>query len=120
MNIVKTLTPQERAEWERQVAEVEGEWPELEKRFDLADAAAAEESFSGELRRAIHGTLQQGISLPRLFREAQVDWPTLDPFLHGEGELSSAVIDRLVKVLGLHLQATPVTNSSPPATASPV
>jgi hypothetical protein len=44
------------------------------------------------------------IVLPALLRMADVDWPTLDAFLHGEGELSNTIIDRLVKVLELELQ----------------
>lgn len=107
MQFFVKMTDEERAEWERQIAAIEAEWPEIEARMDLQQVAAVEDSFSGELRRAIRNMHRRGISLPRLFKEAQVDWPTLDPFLHGEGELTTAVIDRLCKVLGLHLQSAP-------------
>ncbi len=106
-----TMTDEERQEWERQVAAIEAEWPAMEMRMDQQQTAASEDSFSGELRRAIRGMHRRGISLPRLLREAQTDWATLDPFLHGEGVLSSTVIDRLVKVLGLHLHSTAASKS---------
>lgn len=109
---MREMTDAERQEWERLVAEVEAEYPQLEERFRIAEAASAEDSFSGELRRAIYSIHRRGISLPRLLREADVDWPTLDAFLHGEGSLPSDVIDRLTRLLNLRLQEEVVSADS--------
>jgi hypothetical protein len=110
--IVREFTPAEREEWERLVAEVEAEYPLMAKRFDIAEIASAEDSFSGDLRRAVYAIHGRGISLPRLLREVNVDWPTLNAFLHGEGLLSNDVIDRLTRFLGLHLQEAAATQTA--------
>jgi hypothetical protein len=104
--IMKEFTPAEREAWQRSVAEAESpaERAESEAYFRLAKAAAAEPTFSGELRRAIHSIHQRRMFLDTLLERAQVDWATLRPFMIGEAPLPSDVIDRLVNVLGLHLQ----------------
>jgi hypothetical protein len=115
--LFREFTPAERAAWQRAVAEVES--PEARAQsheyFRLAEAAAAEPTFSGELRRAIHGVHRQEMFLDMLMERAKVDWDTLRPFLIGEASLPSEVIDRLVDVLGLHLQAVTADEESAPA-----
>jgi hypothetical protein len=100
----KSFTPAEREAWEAAVAEAEAEQPETIEYFRKANVAAAEPTFSGELRRAIHNVHDRQMLLPTLLERAQVDWATLEPFMVGEAPLPSDVIDRLVDVLGLHLQ----------------
>ncbi|MBX3448215.1 MAG: hypothetical protein KF777_01575 [Planctomycetaceae bacterium] len=100
-----TLTPEEAAAWEEQVAEIEGNWPAIKEHLDEADRAAAEPSVSGQLRRAIRSAHHQRITLPRLLADARTDWETVGPFLAG-GTLPSDVFDRLASALKLELVAT--------------
>lgn len=105
--IMKEFTPAEREAWRRSVAEAESPEARAESNeyFRLAEAAAAEPTFSGELRRAIHSVHQRRIFLDTLLERANVDWATLRPFMIGEAPLPTDVVDRLASVLGLHLQA---------------
>jgi hypothetical protein len=105
--IIREFTPAEAQAWRQAVAEVESpeNRAEMDEYFRLANAAADEPTFSGELRRAILGVHERRMFLSTLAERAQVDWDTLRAFLIGEAELPSGVIDRLVDVLGLHLQA---------------
>ncbi len=102
--IAREFTPEERAHWQQSVKTASAERQESDEYLRLASSAAAEETFSGELRRAIHALHGQQMFLPTLMERAQVDWPTLRAFLIGEATLPSDVIDRLIQVLGLHLQ----------------
>jgi hypothetical protein len=102
--IVKTFTAAEKAAWEAAVAEAESEVPETLEYFRKATAAAAEETFSGELRRAIHHVHDRQMTLDALLAAAGIPWDALEPFMVGEASLPSDVIDRLAGALGLHLQ----------------
>lgn len=104
--IYREFTSEEREAWLRSVAEAESpeERAASDEYFRLAEAAVAEPTFSGELRRAIHGVHQRRMFFTTLLERAQVDWETLRPFMIGESTLPSDVIDRLVGVLGLHLE----------------
>ena len=112
--IYREFTPAEREAWLRSVAEAESpeERAESDEYFRLAEAAAAEPTFSGELRRAIHGVHQRRMFVTTLLERAQIDWETLRPFMIGEATLPSDVIDRLVNVLGLHLESTETANDA--------
>lgn len=79
----------------------------------LADAAANEATFGGELRRAIRGVHQRQMFLSTMPERACVDWATLRPFMVGEATLPSDVIDQLVDVLELHQQTAAAVNSGP-------
>lgn len=103
--IAREFTSEERAHWQQSVKTAYAERQESDEYFRLASIAAAEASFSGELRRAIHALHGQQMFLPTLLERAQVDWPTLRAFLIGESTLPSDVIDRLIHVLSLHLQS---------------
>jgi hypothetical protein len=76
------------------------ELPELIRRNQKAHDAAKEKTFSGGLRRAIHGSK---FLLPDLARRADVDMGDIADFLTGERTLPSDAIDRLIKVLKLKL-----------------
>ncbi|HMF19029.1 MAG TPA: hypothetical protein VKE98_17605 [Gemmataceae bacterium] len=77
------------------------ELPELIKKDQRLHDAMREQTTSGALRRAIHGSK---ILLPDLADRALTDMDTLDAFLTGERPLTSDVIDRLTKVLKLKLE----------------
>jgi len=63
----------------------------------MAREAAEENTFSGELRRAIHAS---GFHLNYIADRVGTTPIVLDEFLTGEGTLQSDVIDRLVAMLG--------------------
>ena len=81
----------------RQIA---GELPELEARDQMRKDAREENTLSGELRRAIHGS---GLSLAEIAAQTGLTQTVLDDFLTGERTLRSDVIDRLTRLLGLEL-----------------
>lgn len=85
--------------WRQQIAH---ELPDLIHRDKLADKAMKEKTFSGRLRRAIHGFPQSPI---KIAESAGITWGELDDFLTGERTLPSDAIDRLVKAVKLKLPA---------------
>lgn len=95
------MPPDVKARWEQSLAAVDSQ--SVSDRFAIAEAAAAEENFSGFLRRSIH---QSGKTISLLVSEANVDRERLASFLRGEGLLDSAEIDRLLTVLAIELSLT--------------
>ncbi|MGD9855466.1 MAG: hypothetical protein AB7U20_11020 [Planctomycetaceae bacterium] len=101
------FTPEQRAEWERAVTEEEADRPANMARLKRMDGAIAEESLSGEVRRAIRDARRPYITLAA---EVGVTPQQLLDFRSGDAPLSSDALDRLIDVLGLsaRLVATPV------------
>lgn len=94
-------------------AAIDAERPDINARLDRLREAAEEESFSGELRRAIHAFPRTHHQfLPALIQQAGMTQDELRMFLLGEGALSSFAIDRLVAVLKLHLHPASVRESA--------
>ena len=100
------MPPEVKARWEKSLAAVDLQ--SVTDRFAIVESAAAEDNFSGFLRRCIH---QSGKTMSLLVGEANVDRDRLSSFLRGEGLLDSAEIDRLLAALTIEL--TP--SSSPQA-----
>ena len=94
------LSDEKRAQIRLAQAQVKEELPELAKRLDMASKAAEENTFSGELRRAIHAS---GFPLNFVADRTGTTPIILDEFLTGEGSLQSDVIDRLVALIGYKL-----------------
>src|SRR6266851_2859081 len=82
------------------------ELPELIERGQRLDEAAAENSLSGHLRRAIH---RSGRPLKKIAAEVGLDVFVLCDFLEGTATLRSDVLDRLSQAVGatIHLEPTP-------------
>ena len=72
--------------------------------------AAEENTFSGQLRRAIHGGDRDLISLAELVGTTPVD---LAEFLAGDRTLRSDVLDRLASALGASLVVSGSESGSP-------
>ena len=89
--------------WRQQIAD---ELPDLIRRDNLADEAMKEKTFSGRLRRAVHGF---PLSPMKIAENAGISWEELDDFLTGEKTLPSDAIDRLVKAVKLKLPAVKAT-----------
>jgi len=91
-------TPQQRAEWQKAVAEEEAARPANIARLERMDLAADEETLSGELRRAIRNARRP---FSALAKEAGVTPQELLDFRSGDAPLPSDALDRLIAVLGL-------------------
>ena len=83
---------------------IAAELPELLERGKRLDEAAAENSLSGHLRRAIH---QSGRPLKRIATEAGLGVFLLCDFLEGTATLRSDVMDRLAQAVGATIQVQP-------------
>src|SRR5438552_19150002 len=86
---------------------VTAELPELKERAQRLDEAAAENSLSGHLRRAIH---RSGRPLKKIAAEVGLDVFLLCDFLEGTATLRSDVLDRLAQAVGatIHLEPAPM------------
>lgn len=94
------LTPDHLARLEEARQQIATELPDLVARERRMREAAEENSFSGDLRRAIHGGDRDLISLAELAGTTPVH---LSEFLAGDRTLRSDVLDRLVLALGARL-----------------
>jgi len=92
------------------------ELPELIERGRRLDEAAAEDSLSGHLRRAIQ---RSGQSLNKVAAEAGLDVLVLCDFLEGTRTLRSDVLDRLAQAVGAVIQVEPTRPQAPEAAATP-
>jgi hypothetical protein len=87
-----------RHRWEQSVAAANPS--EIDALRAKSAAAAAEDNFSGFVRRCIH---RGGRPVSRLADAAGVDLLRLGAFLHGDGLLDSDELDRLLQTLGMEL-----------------
>jgi hypothetical protein len=94
------LTPDHLARLEQARGQIAAELPDLVARERRMREAAEENTFSGELRRAIHGSDRDLVSLAELAGTTPVH---LSEFLAGDRTLRSDVLDRLVSALGARL-----------------
>ena len=89
---------------QRDRALVAGELPELTQRHGRMVEAKAEDTFSGHLRRAIHGS---GRLVREIAAEAGVSSLVLCEFLEGTRTLRSDVLDRLAQAVGATIAIEP-------------
>jgi len=104
------LTPEHLARVQQAREQIAAELPDLVARERRMREAAEEDTFSGELRRAIHGGDRDLISLAELAGTTPVH---LSEFLAGDRTLRSDVLDRLVAVLGARLVVSGRESGSP-------
>jgi len=83
---------------------IEQELPALADRDARMREAAAEDTLSGNLRRAIHRSHRP---LGEIAREAGISTPVLCDFLEGERTLRSDVLDRLAQAVGVTVSLVP-------------
>jgi hypothetical protein len=94
------MTPEQRAQWK---AAAEQELAGREENIDHVRkirAAAEQDGFLGDLRRAI---AQSRRPVHDLAAEIGIDARLLSDFRAGEAELPAAALDRLIAALGLRL-----------------
>ena len=95
-----TFTPEQRQRWLHAVAEEEAARPDNLARLERRRAAMAEQSISGELRRAIAGC---GLRLHDLARRSDVPAAALSDFMAGDAPLDTDQVSRIAAVLDCHL-----------------
>ncbi len=98
---LRLASPEMHALWEQSAAEVDR--VQIELTLAKSAAAAAEDSFSGFVRRCVR---QGGRPVSLLADEAHVDLQRLAHFLQGEGSLDTTEIDRLLSTLGVEVLAS--------------
>ncbi len=96
------LTPQQREQRRKAVAEEEAGRPANVAAHHARQAAAKEPGLSGDLRRAINAS---GRRPEELAAAAGIDLHLLSDFRAGTAVLPSDAVDRLAEVLGLRLMA---------------
>jgi hypothetical protein len=96
----KSLTPEHQARIAKAREQIAEELPDLIIRERRLREAAEENTFSGELRRAIHAGEWDLIQLSQIVGITPVQ---LAEFLTGERTLRSDVLDRLIAAVGAHL-----------------
>jgi hypothetical protein len=116
MTTAKTIPAELMEQLRRDRERIAAELPELAERGHRLDEAAAENSLSGHLRRALH---RSGRPLKTIAAEVGIDVFFLCDFLEGTRTLRSDVLDRLAQAVGatIHLEPTrlqrPADNSDP-------
>lgn len=96
----REFTPELRERWLRAAAEEERARLANSRRA-LRDLAAVEEqTFSGELRRAM---IASHFGIREIADQAQVPFETVNAFMGGEAVLDSDAISRIVRVLDCRL-----------------
>ena len=98
----QVVAPPDAARVSKAREQIAAELPDLVARERRMREASEENTFSGELRRAIHRGEQDLISLASIVGVTPVQ---LSEFLTGERTLRSDVLDRLVAAVGGHLVA---------------
>ena len=88
----------------RERALIADELPELAERHERMTEAKAEDTFSGHLRRAIHGS---GRLVRDLAADAGVSSQVLCEFLEGTRTLRSDVLDRLAQAVHATISIEP-------------
>jgi hypothetical protein len=107
----QTLDPAERARLRELAALADSERPLLADRFRRADQAAAEQTLSGSLRRAVHAG---PFDLVQLEQRTKISAARLADFLEGTTALTWDEAEHLVEALGLELVRTFRAPPAPP------
>jgi hypothetical protein len=92
------ISPELMRQLEQDRQAIARELPELQVRNARMCKAAAEETLSGHLRRAIHASARP---IRAIADESGIDSDTLCDFLEGTQTLPSDVLDRLTQAVGV-------------------
>jgi hypothetical protein len=112
MATAKTIPAELLEQLHRDREKIAAELPELIYRGRRLDEAAAEDSLSGHLRRAIH---RIGRPLKSIALDVGLDVLLLCDFLEGTATLRSDVLDRLAQAVGAIIHLEPTLPQQPPA-----
>jgi hypothetical protein len=106
MSTAKKVAPEMLEQLRRDREKIAAELPELRERGERLEEAAAENTLTGHLRRAIH---RSGRPLKKIAAETGLDLFALCDFLEGTINLRSDVLDRLAQAVGAVIQVQPAT-----------
>lgn len=109
MRALRTMNEDQTRHWREAVEAERRERTDIDAELEAFKLAAAVNSFSGYLRKAIHGS---GVPLTLLLARTDVEWETLRAFLAGEGSLPSDAIDRIATTLHLDFCWIPANGES--------
>ena len=104
MQPIQGATPELLEQLQRERVLISGELEELVERHGQMLEAKGEETFSGHLRRAIHGS---GRLVRDIAAEAGISSPALCEFLEGTRTLRSDVLDRLAQAVRAKITVEP-------------
>src|ERR1700730_14279546 len=110
MATAKTVPAELLEQLRRDREKIAAELPELKQRGQRLDEAAAENSLSGHLRRALH---RSGRPLKKIAADVGLDVFVLCDFLEGTATLRSDVLDRLAQAVGATIQVEPAPCQRP-------
>jgi hypothetical protein len=110
MTTAKIIPPELLEQLRRDREKIMAELPELKERSQRLDEAAAENSLTGHLRRAIH---RSGRPLKKIAAEVGLDVFLLCDFLEGTATLRSDVLDRLAQAVGATILLEPTRPQRP-------
>ncbi len=94
---IKTISPELLEQIRRDREAVKAELPDLQQRHQRMVEAKSEETVSGQLRRAIHGS---GRLIREIATDAGITSEQLSDFLEGTRTLRSDVLDRVALAAG--------------------
>ncbi|MDX1970752.1 MAG: hypothetical protein SFV23_26535 [Planctomycetaceae bacterium] len=109
MRALRTMNEDQTRHWREAVEAERREGTDIDADLEAFELGAAENSFSGHLQKAIHGS---GVPLTLVLARTDVEWVTLRPFLAGEGSLPSDAIDRIATTLHLDCCRIPANGAS--------
>jgi hypothetical protein len=101
-------TEERLARWRTSLAEFESERPQVDAEMDAIHKAGVEDTFSGQVRRAIHASK---LSLSEICEASGISLEVMGEFLMGKAALSSDDLDRLLPRLPAEAGITVVKSS---------
>ena len=101
---IKNVSPELLEQVRRDRELIAAELPELEERHQRMVEAKSEDTFSGHLRQAIHGSRRL---VREIAAEAGIPSQPLCEFLEGARTLRSDVLDRLAQAVGASISIQP-------------
>src|SRR5229473_8556044 len=110
MAAAKTIPAELLDQLRRDREKIAAELPDLMQRGQRLEEAAAENSLSGHLRRAIH---RSGRPLKKIATDVGLDVIVLCDFLEGTATLRSDVLDRLAQAVGATIHVEPTRLQRP-------
>ncbi len=102
---IKTISSELLEQIRRDRELIAAELPELEERHQRMLEAKTEDTFSGHLRQAIHGS---GRLVREIATDAGIPSQHLCEFLEGTRTLRSDVLDRLAQAVGATISIQPL------------
>jgi hypothetical protein len=92
------MPPHLKAIWEKSIASIDPK--EIDANFEKSRLAAAEDSFSGFVRRCVR---RRAMPWSRIADDAQIELQRFALFMRGDGSLDTSEVDRLLAAIGVEV-----------------